>query len=94
MVFAIINGMKVKIDSAGRVVLPKNVRDRFRLKAGSRLELEESSEGILLKPAEQSPSMVLRDGVWVHLGTLPEGLDWNKLVDHDREERIKDIWGR
>jgi hypothetical protein len=38
--------------------------------------------------------MVLRDGVWVHLGALPEGLDWNKLVDHDREERIKDIWGR
>ena len=94
MAFAIINGMKVKIDSAGRVVLPKNVRDRFRLKAGSRLELEESPEGILLKPAEQSPSMVLRDGIWVHLGTLPEGLDWNKLVDHDREERIKDIWGR
>jgi len=54
--------MKVKVDSAGRVALPKNVRDHFQLKAGSFLELEESAEGILLKPAERSPSMILRNG--------------------------------
>lgn len=94
MAFAIINGMRIKIDRAGRVVLPKTVRDRFRLKAGSGLEVEESPDGILLKPAEQVPSMVLRDGVWVHLGALPEGFGWDKLVENDREERIKDIWGR
>ena len=33
--------MTLKIDKAGRVVPPKPVRDRLRLRAGSDLEIEE-----------------------------------------------------
>jgi AbrB family looped-hinge helix DNA binding protein len=93
MVYAIINGMHVKIDKAGRIVLPKPVRDRFRLRQGSDLEIEERPEGLLLKPVDQQPSMVQKNGVWVHLGKLPKGFDWDTLVDDVREERIKDLSG-
>jgi AbrB family looped-hinge helix DNA binding protein len=93
MVYAIINGMHVKIDKAGRIVLPKPVRDRFRLRQGSDLEVEERPEGVLLKPVNQRPSMIKENGFLVHLGELPRGLDWDELVDVAREERIKEISG-
>jgi AbrB family looped-hinge helix DNA binding protein len=93
MVHAIINGMHVKIDKAGRIVLPKPVRDRFRLRQGSDLEIEELPEGLLLKPVDQRPSMVQKNGVWVHLGKLPKGFDWDTLVDDIRDERIKHLSG-
>lgn len=94
MVYAIMNGMHVKIDKAGRIVLPKPVRDRFRLRQGSDLEIEERPDGLLLKPVEQRPSMVQKNGIWVHLGKLPKGLDWETLVDDARDDRIKDLSGQ
>lgn len=93
MAYAIMSGMNLKIDSAGRIILPKHVRDRFGLNAGSVLELEERPEGFVLRPAEQSPSMVRRNGRWVHLGKAPRGFRWSTLVDDMRDERIKEILG-
>jgi AbrB family looped-hinge helix DNA binding protein len=94
MAYAILDGMNVKIDKSGRIVLPKPVRDRFRLRQGSDLEIEERPEGVLLKPVEQRPSMVKKNGLWVHLGELPEGYDWDRLIDDEREDRIKYISGQ
>jgi len=94
MAYAILNGMNVKIDKSGRIILPKPVRDRFRLRQGSDLEIEERPEGVLLKPVEQRPSMVKKNGLWVHLGELPEGYDWDRLIDDEREDRIKYISGQ
>ena len=93
MVYAIINGMNVKIDKAGRIVLPKPVRDRLRLRQGSDLEIEERPEGLLLKPVDRRPSMVQKNGIWVHLGKLPKGFDWDTLVEDARDDRIKELSG-
>ena len=94
MVNAIINGMKLKIDNAGRIVLPKPVRDRLGLRAGSDLDLAESREGILLKPVRQQPSLVRRNGLLVHSGKLPKGYEWDRLIEDDREDRFKKLAGR
>ena len=93
MVHAIINGMTIKIDKAGRIVLPKPVRERFHLREGSELEIEERSDGLTLRPVERQPSMVRKNGIWVHLGKVPRGFDWDVAVDAIREERIKDTSG-
>jgi AbrB family looped-hinge helix DNA binding protein len=93
MACAIINGMNVKIDKAGRIVLPKPVRERFRLRQGSDLEIEERPEGLLLKPVDRRPSMVQKNGIWVHLGKLPKGFDWDTLVEDARDDRIKELSG-
>ena len=93
MVHAIINGMTVKIDKAGRIVLPKPVRERFHLREGSELEIEERSDGLTLRPLEQQPSMIRKNGIWVHLGKVPRDFDWDVAVDAIREERIKDTSG-
>jgi AbrB family looped-hinge helix DNA binding protein len=93
MAYGITYGMRIKIDKAGRIVLPKPNRERFHLRAGAELELEHGPEGLSLKPVERGPSMVLEKGMWVHLGQLPRELDWDKLIDEVREERIQDLAG-
>ncbi len=85
--------MKLKIDKAGRVILPKPMRDRFGLRAGSDLEIRETSEGIVLKLADQKPSLIKKGGFWVHTGEIPPGYDILKAIDEDREERMRKAWG-
>ena len=85
--------MTLRMDKAGRVVLPKPVRDHLRLSPGSNLELEERSEGIMLRPVKRRVSLVEKDGLLVHCGEAPRGFDWSRLVDDYREERVKDLSG-
>jgi AbrB family looped-hinge helix DNA binding protein len=53
------------VDKAGRVVLPKPVRDELRLSPGDSLELESSQEQILLRPARGTAGMRKKKGIWV-----------------------------
>ena len=46
--------MKVTIDAAGRVVIPKQVRERLGLAAGSILEIEELGDHVELRPADRA----------------------------------------
>ena len=87
------NGMTLKIDKAGRVILPKPVRDRLGLHEGSDLEVLETPGGIILKPAECRPSMVKKLGLWVHTGKLPPGFEIVQAIRDDREERIRELAG-
>lgn len=84
-----LNGMTLGMDKAGRVILPKPVRDRLGLREGSDLAVEETPDGVLLKPTEQRPSMVKKEGLWVHTGKVPPGFDIVQAVRDDREERIR-----
>ena len=84
-----LNGMTLRMDKAGRVILPKPVRDRPGLHEGSDLDIEETPDGVLLKPTEQRPSMVKKEGLWVHTGKVPPGFDIVQAVRDDREERIR-----
>jgi AbrB family looped-hinge helix DNA binding protein len=85
--------MRLKIDKAGRIVLPKAVRDRLRLRPGSDLRLEESPDGLLLRQVRRRPSLVEKDGLLVHCGEAVAGLDWSRTLDDLREERIRDLAG-
>lgn len=85
--------MTLKIDKAGRVILPKPVRDRLGLREGSDLEILEIPDGVVLKPAERRPSMVKKQGLWVHTGKLPPGFDIVQAIRNDREERIRKVAG-
>ncbi|MFO1186220.1 MAG: AbrB/MazE/SpoVT family DNA-binding domain-containing protein [Alphaproteobacteria bacterium] len=59
----------ITIDKAGRVVIPKKVRDRLRLAAGDTLALEFDGERVVLKPAPAGgPTMRKKRGIWVLSG--------------------------
>ena len=83
--------MTLRIDKAGRIVLPKPIRDSWGLHEGSELELVDGPDGVLLRPTQQGPSLVYEDGMLVHTGKLPQGFDWMRLVDDDREERMRKV---
>ena len=85
--------MTLKIDKAGRVILPKPVRDRLGLRAGSDLEMEETAEGIVLRPAARRPSLIKKGSFLVHTGEVPAGYDIVKAIEEDREERARKAWG-
>lgn len=86
--------MTLKMDKAGRVILPKPVRDRLGLHEGSDLEMQETPEGVVLKPAEHRPALVRKGSFLVHAGKLPPGYDLLKAIDQDREDRDRKTWGQ
>ena len=93
--FGIINGMTVtvQIDQAGRIVLPKKVRERLRLHAGAQLSIEEGPDGVVLRPVERRASLQEEGGILVHVGQAPAHFDWNRVVEDHREERLEDLAG-
>jgi AbrB family looped-hinge helix DNA binding protein len=82
--------LHVQMDPAGRVVLPKKVRDRFRLQGGDTLALEIKGDTIQLRPQPTKARLERVNGVLVLVSEtpLPEGRD---LVAEAREERIDQI---
>ena len=85
--------MTLKIDKAGRIVVPKTLRERLGLRAGMDLEVGETADGILLRRASEKPSMAQEDGFWVHQGVAPRGFDWNRHTEEHREDRHRQVSG-
>lgn len=84
--------MELRIDKAGRIVVPKPLRERLGFRPDTELEAIEQPEGVLLKRIEQRPSMVKVDGLWVHQGKAEPGADWERALRDVREERIESVW--
>lgn len=91
MVYGIANGMELRIDKAGRIVVPKPLRERLGFKPDTELVAIEQPDGVLLKRIEQRPSMVKVDGLWVHQGSAEPGADWERILEDVREERIESV---
>lgn len=85
--------MTLTIDGAGRVVLPKPIRDRLGLRAGSTLEMVETPEGVTLKPADRESCLVRKGGFLVYTGEVPAGFDVVKAIEEERESRDRKIPG-
>jgi len=43
--------MKTRVSSKGQIVIPKSLRNHFRWKTGTVLEIEETANGVVLSPA-------------------------------------------
>ncbi len=57
--------MRVAIDGAGRIVVPKPMRDRLGVRGPSQLEVLEEDGRIVLSPVAGTVDLVDRDGVLV-----------------------------
>jgi len=91
MAYGIANGMELRIDKAGRIVVPKPLRERLGFKPDTELEVIEQPEGVLIKRVEQRPSMAKVDGLWVHQGSAERGTHWDRILEDVREERIESV---
>jgi AbrB family looped-hinge helix DNA binding protein len=82
----------VNIDKAGRIVLPKAIRDELQLAPGSTLELNVTDDQISLRPSRCKPRMYKKHGIWVlHTGAeMPADITEKTLkkVRKEREDRF------
>ena len=84
----------VTIDRAGRVVLPKTLRDELRLKAGDRLQIGSEGERVTLHPIRSESPLRKERGVWVfHGGGALSGGQATEMIADVRERRERAILG-
>jgi AbrB family looped-hinge helix DNA binding protein len=53
----------VEIDKAGRIVVPKKLRDALHLVPGTRLTIERNGEKLTLMPSSMTAQLVIENGV-------------------------------
>jgi AbrB family looped-hinge helix DNA binding protein len=76
------------IDRAGRLVLPKPVREELQLSAGDSLELGSSEDQIVLRPVRGAATMRKKEDVWVMRTGKPLSAEVvNQTIRKIRNER-------
>jgi AbrB family looped-hinge helix DNA binding protein len=55
----------VTLDKAGRVVIPKPLRDALRLAPGDELVLESDGDRVTLRPVRSASALRKEHGIWV-----------------------------
>ena len=56
---------QLTIDKAGRIVIPKPLRDELHLEPGDSLEMDSIGEQITLRPVRGTGPLTRKHGVWV-----------------------------
>ncbi|MBS1853009.1 MAG: AbrB/MazE/SpoVT family DNA-binding domain-containing protein [Acidobacteria bacterium] len=81
---------KITLDRAGRVVLPKPIRDELQIAPGDSLELESSADGLILRPARGNGRLRKKRGAWV----FDSGTPLREEVVQDTLQRVREERGR
>jgi len=83
------------LDKAGRLVLPKPVRDALQLEPGDSLEVEGSEEQVILRPVRGTMPLRKKKGIWVYRTGEPlSAAAVSKTVREVREERHRQNLGK
>ncbi len=83
---------KVTLDKAGRVLIPKSLRQILHLGAGDALLLESEGDQITLRPVRSEPLLKKEHGVWVYQGQ-PTNASIPDSIDQEREKRLRGLMG-
>jgi AbrB family looped-hinge helix DNA binding protein len=76
------------IDKAGRVVIPKPLREELHLEPGDALDLETVGEHITLRPVRGTSPLIKEHGVWVYrVGHPLRAAATDEMLQQIRTER-------
>lgn len=79
---------RLVIDKAGRVVIPKLLREELHLEPGDSLEMESVGEQITLRPVRGTGPLTKEHGVWVfHSDDHLSDSVTDDMLQQIREER-------
>jgi AbrB family looped-hinge helix DNA binding protein len=80
---------ELTLDKAGRVMIPKPLRQRLHLGASDTLQLESEGEEIILRPKALPKK---ERGVWFYQGE-PTEASVTAAIDREREKRLRELAG-
>lgn len=84
----------VEIDKAGRIVIPKKMRDAMGLKPGTRLRIERSGDHLVMEPPVEETRLERRNGLLVMVGGGKRTVeDVNREIEEQRERRMRFVSG-
>ena len=92
--------MEVTLDDDGRIVIPKEVRDKLGIESGSSLEIGVEREGeiggtITLRPKGREPTLQQKGELLVYAGTrTEEAFDVVEQIRSGRRKRARTHAGR
>lgn len=79
---------RLTIDKAGRVVIPKPLREELHLEPGDALEMETAGESITLRPVRGTGPLIKEHGVWVFRTGQPlSAIATDEVLREIRDER-------
>jgi AbrB family looped-hinge helix DNA binding protein len=81
---------RISIDKAGRVVLPKALREKMRVEAGDDLLAEAEGDRITLRPIRPEALLKKELGIWVYQGES-SSLSIPDLIEAEREKRVREF---
>ncbi len=83
--------MRTSVDRFGRIVVPKEIRDRHGLMPGSGVEIEDAGDTITLRRSDELPGLVEKDGVLVFRARATGDLEG--AIRANRDERLRSARG-
>jgi AbrB family looped-hinge helix DNA binding protein len=84
---------KITLDKAGRVVLPKLLREQMRLDPGDTLQLDSEGDRITLRPVRPKAMLKKEYGVWVYQGGEDVDVSIPDFIDCERGKRLRELMG-
>ncbi|MGD0499253.1 MAG: AbrB/MazE/SpoVT family DNA-binding domain-containing protein [Bryobacteraceae bacterium] len=79
---------RLMMDKAGRVVIPKPLREELNLEPGDALEMESAGDRITLRPVRGTGPLTKEHGVWVFGAGQPlAAAATDEMLQRIREER-------
>jgi len=79
--------MTITIDKAGRVVIPKAIRDRLYLVSGSELEIDVAGDEIRMAVTSAETKLIEKKGVLVFDGRSEADLDISEFIRQQRDQQ-------
>jgi AbrB family looped-hinge helix DNA binding protein len=84
----------VTLDKAGRVVIPKTLRDELRLEPGDSLTLESNGDRVTLRPVRSASALRKEHGIWVFRGGRKlMAAETDRALESARKERDRELRG-
>jgi AbrB family looped-hinge helix DNA binding protein len=82
---------KVTLDKAGRLVLPKSIREALRIGPGDTLDVESDDDRLVISPVRLRPGLQREQGIWVYRSGSPVETSIPELIDRQRGQRAGDL---
>jgi len=82
-----------EIDKAGRIVVPKKLRDVLHLRPGTRLLVRQEGETIVIQPESKPRGLYMKKGTLVYDAGPGPAADVVEWIAEDRDARMKHLSG-